>query len=620
MSEKVKRLEGWRGVRAQLPYIPRALRLVYDASRGAMIAWFALLIMQSAIPVLVVVLTRDAINSVVTLVDGGWDAAELNTTVGAFLALAVVHLAAEVIGGAMGFVRLTQTERIRDTISRMIQEKAVSLDVHYFESQAFYDLIHRVRQDARMRPLSLLENVGLMLRTFLSLIGMIGLLIAYSPWLPFVLLIGGLPALWSIIYYSRKLSEFRLESAIQERRSIYYDTLVTERAAAQELRMFGLAGHYMQKYREVRRFLIDRRMRMARSKIVTDFLATLIGFSMVGGALIWMAGRALSGEATLGDLGAFYQIFRQGQGLFSSLMGSAGEIYQNMLFLEDLFTFFDLKPNLPEKEAQGSHPWLPLTTGIEIRSVSFSYPGSARQALQDFSLTIPAGKIIAIVGENGQGKTTLMKLLCRFYDPDEGCILWDGIDIRELPLGSLRRSIAMLFQVPIHYMETARQNIAVGDLAIADSQERIAKAAASSSADVIIDRLPEGYDTVLGRYFGGEELSVGQWQRLALARAFVREASLIILDEPTSAMDSWAENDWLARVRDHASARTMIMITHRFTTAMLADRIYLMRNSHIVEQGTHAELLELNGVYAQSWHEQMRRAAESPASAPAEMG
>lgn len=612
------RLTGWRGFRAQLPYIPRALRLVWEAARVYTALWLVLLIVQSIIPVIVIVLTRDAVNSIVTLVQSQWNQTALMSTIGAFALVAIVQVASELIDSLTGFVRTAQSERIRDDISHRIQEKSVQLDLRYFETQAFYDLIHRVRLDARMRPLSLLENVGMLIRTVLSLVGMIGLLISYSPLLPVILLAGGLPALWSVVRFSRKLNQWRLGVSVLERRSTYYDTLLTEQSSAQEVRLFALAEHYRRLYTDVRSTLREQRLSLARGKILSDLLATAVGLVLVAGALLWMGWRAVTGSASLGDLAAFYQIFRQGQGLFLSLMGSAGEIYQNVLFLEDLFAFFDLPPYLPEAETQGAHSVIPLRHAIEIQNISFSYPGSTRSALQNFSLTIPAGKIIALVGENGQGKTTLVKLLCRFYDPDGGRILWDGVDIRDLPLGDLRRSISMLFQVPIRYMETARQNIAIGDLRSEPTDDAIRAAAESSAAEDVVAELPDGYGTMLGKWFGGEELSVGQWQRLALARAFLRDAPLIILDEPTSAMDSWAENDWLERVRDHAAGRTLIMITHRFTTAMLADRIYLLQNNRIIEEGTHADLLALDGVYADSWHEQMKRAEESPVTAAGE--
>ncbi len=608
-----ERPAGWRALRAQIPYVPRALAMVWAAARGLLIAWLILLVISSLIPVLTVLLTRESVDSVVALVEAGYAPEALTRTITAFALLAGVQIGGDLLGFALGYVRNIQAERVRDYMTRMIQDKAVTLDLRYFEAQGFYDLLHRVRMDARQRPLSLLENVGTLLRTVLSLLGMVGLLIAYSPLLPLVLLVGGVPALWSIVRYSRRLNAWRLSISTLERRSTYFDHILTDQHSAQEVRLFGLADHYRRTYAEARAVLLDGRLRLARGKILTDLVVTLFGMVLVGGALVWMGLRVIAGQASLGDLAAFYQIFSRAQGLFGSLMSSAGEIYQNTLFLHDLFTFLALEPHLPEAEAQAGGRILPLRDAIRIEGVSFSYPGSSRRALEDFSLTLPAGQITALVGENGQGKTTLMKLLCRFYDPDAGRITWDGVDIRDLPLGDLRRSITMLFQSPLRYMETAGHNIAVGDLRGGHDREAIADAARSSAADVVVAKLPQGYDTMLGKWFGGEELSVGQWQRLALARAFLRDAPLIILDEPTSAMDSWAENDWLARVGEHVAGRTMVMITHRFTTAMLADRIYVMQDSRIVEQGTHAELLALNGVYAASWQEQMRRADQASA-------
>lgn len=605
------RAAGWRGFRAQLPYIPRALAIVWQAARWLVVLWLVLLVIMSLLPVLNVIYTRDAVNSVVALVESGYAPEAINTTISNFALLALTTIGADLLGFAIGYVRTIQAERVRDSISHMIQAKATSLDLRYFETQNFYDLLHRVRLDARQRPLSLLENVGVLIRTVVSLTGMVGLLIAYSPLLPLILLVGGLPALWSIVRYSRRLNTWRLSVSTKERRSSYYDVILTEPTTAQEVRLFGLAGHYRALYAQVRSELIAGRMQLARGKILTDLVVTLFGLALVGGALIWMGARALTGAASLGDLAAFYQIFSRAQGLFSSLMSSAGEIYQNVLFLEDLFAFLGLEPYLPENTISLDAPILPLRDSVRIEQVTFTYPGSARAALQGFSLIIPAGQITAIVGENGQGKTTLMKLLCRFYDPDSGRITWDGVDIREIPLATLRRSITMLFQTPNRFMETAGLNIALGDLNKQADAAAIAAAAESSAADSVVAQLPQGYDTMLGKWFSGEELSVGQWQRLALARAFLRDSPLVILDEPTSAMDSWAENDWLSRVGAHVSGRTMIMITHRFTTAMLADRIYLMQNSQIMEEGTHADLIARGGAYASSWEEQMRRADDS---------
>ena len=608
-DRNLRRDFSWGAMRAQLPYIPRALSMVWAASHGIMVVWFLLLIVQSFIPVITILLTRDAVNSIVSLIETSYAPEAVRTTVIAFALVAGVQVADELIGSLFSFVRTAQGERVRDHIALAIQEKATALDLRYFETTSYYDLLHRVRMDARQRPLSLLENFGLLLRTGLSLTGMIGLLVSYSPLLPVVLLVGGIPALWSVVRYSRRFNTWRLRVSVSERKANYLDTLLTDQNSAQEVRLFALSRHYRATYRDLRDQLRAERLSLSRGKIFTDLAATGIGMVLVAGALVWMGARAVTGAASLGDLAAFYQIFRQGQGLFSSLMSSAGEIYQNLLFLSDLFAFFDLPPFLPETEVQDDAPaTLKLTRALEIQNITFTYPGSTRSALHNFSLTIPAGQITALVGENGQGKTTLVKLLCRFYDPDEGRILWDGVDLRDLPLNELRRAITMLFQTPHRYNDTVRHNIGVGQLPLMDDDDAINAAAESAAAASVIAKLPQGVETILGKWFGGEELSVGQWQRVALARAFVRTAPLIILDEPTSAMDSWAENDWLARVGDHARGRTLVMITHRFTTAMLADRIYLLRDNAIIESGTHSELIAQDGVYAQSWHEQMRRA------------
>ena len=243
---------------------------------------------------------------------------------------------------------------------------------------------------------------------------------------------------------------------------------------------------------------------------------------------------------------------------------------------------------------------------IRLENVSFRYPGSQRLALDGFNLTLPAGRIVAIVGENGAGKSTLLKLLCRFYDPEGGRVSWDGIDLRELALADWRRRITVLFQEPVHYHDTVTYNIACGDLAVVSDEAAIAHAARAAGAEGSIQRLPQNYATVLGKWFGGAELSVGEWQRLALARAFLRRSALLILDEPTSAMDSWAEADWLARFRDLAAGRTALVITHRFTTALHAGVIHVMGQGRILESGSHAELLARGGRYAQSWTQQLR--------------
>jgi len=285
---------------------------------------------------------------------------------------------------------------------------------------------------------------------------------------------------------------------------------------------------------------------------------------------------------------------------------NAGQFYGNSLFLGNLFEFLALQPKII---CRGGPPWpsvREVKASISFKGVSFSYPDATSKALNDFSMTIPSGKIVAIVGPNGAGKSTLLKLLCRFYDPDGGKIEIDGRDLRDFAADDLRRLITVLFQQPFHYNTTVRENVLYGDLKLQSSDAQIDAAITAAGAEEIVARLPQQEQTLLGRWFaGGAELSVGEWQRVALARAFLRQAPIIILDEPTSALDPWAEADWLERFRELAVGRTSIIITHRFTTAMHADVIHVMDHGRIIESGSHQRLLEQSGLYAESWSRQM---------------
>jgi ATP-binding cassette subfamily B protein len=329
-------------------------------------------------------------------------------------------------------------------------------------------------------------------------------------------------------------------------------------------------------------------------------------FGLVMGWIVW---QVLKGRATLGELALFYQAFNQGQGLLRALLESAGQIYSNTLFLGNLFEFLQLKSQVVDPPKPMPAPY-PLRQAIRFEDVTFYYPGTDKPVLQDFNLTIPAGQIVALVGANGAGKSTLLKLLCRFYDPQEGRITIDGINICDLSLNELRRMITVLFQLPVTYQATAAENIAFGDLSTNPTMPEIEAAARRAGAHQIISRLAQGYNSRLGRWFAdGTDLSFGEWQRLALARAFLRRAQIMILDEPTSALDSWAEVDWFERFRSLAEGKTALVITHRLTIARHADIIQVMDAGAIVESGTHEQLLARGRLYAQSWFAQVRDGA-----------
>jgi ATP-binding cassette subfamily B protein len=361
----------------------------------------------------------------------------------------------------------------------------------------------------------------------------------------------------------------------------------------------------------LRRKLRSERLQLARHQSLAEVGASIIALLITGVALAWMVWKAMKGLVTLGDLALIYAAFNQGQRLMRTLLESVGQLYANSLFLGNLFEFLALEPLVREPSADEAQDPGDLYEEISFKHVSFKYPENPRKALDDFSLTIPAGQIAAIVGPNGAGKSTLIKLLCRFYDPENGTIEIDGTDLKKIPARQLRRLMTVLFQQPVHYNVTVSENIGYGDLEREPAMSDIHAAVKAAGAEEIVSRLPSGYSSLLGRWFaGGTELSVGEWQRIALARAFLRRAPIIILDEPTSALDPWAEADWLLRFRQLAVRRTAIIITHRFTTAMHADIIHVMEHGRIIEAGSHHELLDRDGLYADSWKRQMNAAPD----------
>jgi ATP-binding cassette subfamily B protein len=380
---------------------------------------------------------------------------------------------------------------------------------------------------------------------------------------------------------------------------------LTYSAFAPELRLFGLGAYFQSAYQALRRRLRTEQLQFTRQQSLARLGAAFFGILLFAVAMVWMVWQALQGRVTLGDLALFQQAVYRGQSLMHNLLENVGRIYTNTLFLGNLFEFLGLQSQIVDPPEPVSVP-ATLQDGIRFHHVNFRYPGSERLTLQDFNLTIPAGQMVAIVGTNGAGKSTLVKLVSRLYDPEAGRITLDGIDIRHLSLLDLRRRITVLSQLPIFYHDTAARNIALGDVQAAPQATDIEAAARGAGAHEVIIRLPRGYETLLGKLFAnGTDLSGGEWQRIALARTFLRQAAIVILDEPTSFMDSWAEAEWLQRLRAEVRGRTALIITHRFTTAMRADVIHVMHEGQIVESGNHDTLLARGGHYARSWAMQM---------------
>jgi ATP-binding cassette subfamily B protein len=595
-----------RKLLAQLPWLSRGLVLAWQASRPWTVAWLVLLVLEGVVPVGLVYLTKLLVDALVAATRNGGSWPQVRSVLIVLAALAGLTLLGEVMRKAVGWIRTVQAELVQDHINDLIHTKSIAADLAFYEFPDYYDHLHRARSEATFRPVALLENVGSLLQNSVTLLAMGAVLVLLGPWLAAALFISVIPALWVVVHFNVINYKWRQRITEDERRAYYYDSLLTQGESAAELRLFALGDHFRSTYRALRTRLRNERAALVRRESIAELAAGILAMAVTGAALTWIVWRAAHGLVTLGELALIYGAFNQGQRLLRSLLESVGQLYSNSLFLGNLFEFLALEPKVVEPPAAQARVIEELQREIRFDGVTFRYPESERKALDNFSLEIRAGQIAAIVGPNGAGKSTLIKLLCRFYDPESGRIDIDGVDLRQIETQSLRRLITVLFQEPVHYNMSVSENVEFGDLENNSTSSEIHAALAAAGAKEIVERLPHGYRSLLGRWFaGGSELSAGEWQRIALARAFLRRAPLIILDEPTSALDPWAEADWLRRFRDLAAGRTAIIITHRFTTAMHADVIHVLDEGHIIESGSHYELLQRNGRYAESWSRQM---------------
>ncbi|NEQ85261.1 MAG: ABC transporter ATP-binding protein, partial [Moorea sp. SIO2I5] len=578
-------------------YLPKTLSLIWQSAHHWTIAWLILLVLQGCLPVATLYLTRSLVDRLVAVVGAGLQWEQIRLVALPIALFGGVLLLTEILKGISDWVRTAQAEIVQDYISDLVHQQSLAIDLACYESSEYHDYLNRARSGAGGRSLALMENLGILLQSSITLISVIAILLPYGILLPIAILIGTLPGFYVVLRLNRQNHQWWQKTTLDRRWLEYYELMLTHSAAAAEVRLFGLGTHFRTAYQTLRQRLRLEHLQLIKQRSLGRFGANLITLLVLSGAIVWIGQQMLLGLITMGDVALFYQAFNRGQGLMKSLLGNIGEIYKNSLFVSNLFAFLNLEPKVVDPPQPKTIP-SSLQEGIHFRQVSFKYPGSQHLVLENFNLTIPAGKIVAIVGDNGAGKTTLTKLLCRFYDPESGSVELDGVDLKNFSVADLRKAITVLFQFPLRHVASPAGNITFGNLAQSANLPAIEAAAQAAGIHERILRLPQEYNSLLGTSFpGGVDLSGGEWQRLALARAFFRQAPIIILDEPTSAMDPWAEMDWLNRFRLLAQGHTAIVITHRFTLAMRADLIYVMRDGKIVESGSHDELVTQGGLY-----------------------
>ncbi|MFY0990084.1 ABC transporter ATP-binding protein [Halomonas sp. C05BenzN] len=482
-------------------------------------------------------------------------------------------------------------------VNVMILEKAGTLSLAQFEDSEFYDKLTRARREASIRPLGLVNKTFSLAQNAISLVSFGVLLVQFSPWAILILVVGALPVFVSEAKFSGDAFRLFRWRSPQTRMQMYLETVLAREDSIKEVKLFGLEPLLLDRYRRIFDTLYgeDRRLTLRRES--WGFLLGLLGTLAFYGAYAWVVAETVTGRLTLGEMTMYLMVFKQGQAALSASLTSISGMYEDNLYLSNLYEYLE-QPVAAEDGTltRGTHPG----DGIRFENVSFTYPGAETPALSGISLHLVPGQSLALVGANGSGKTTLIKLLTRLYAPSEGRILLDGSDLRDWDVQALRRRIGVIFQDFVRYQLKVGENLGAGDVAAFADEARWQEAARRGLAEDFIADMPGGYHTQLGRWFkGGQELSGGQWQKIALSRAYMREsADILVLDEPTAAMDAAAEAAVFADFREHSRDKMTILISHRFSTVRAADQILVIDGGSILEQGDHASLMAANGRYA----------------------
>jgi len=587
-----------------LTHLRRALALVWESARSWTIASLALMVLQALLPLAVLYLIKLTIDAVTTGIAATDKTGALREVLLLVFLTGLLTILIAACRAIADLVEEYKSQLVTEYVTDIIHRQSAAVDLAYYEDSRYHDTFYRAQQEAQYRPAMIVNDLTGLIQNSILLVALAGLLI-YLHWsIALVLFAAAIPGIIVKMRHSERLYRWYSQRTETERRVYDYHYMLTSIIYAKELRLFDLGGFFRRRYRDLMAVLRGERLALAKKRSREDLMAQTVAVISLFGMVAYIAWQTLMGMITLGDLVMYQQAFQRAQAALQGIMASLAGLYEHNLFLNHFYGFLDLKPQVAAL-AGAVEPPRPMRDGITLENVSFSYPLANREAIKNIDLKISPGEVVALVGDNGAGKTTLAKLLCRLYDPAEGQITIDGIDYRTADVQKLRREITMIFQDYMQYPLTVRENIWIGDLLSDPQGEEIVRAVRQAGAEEIISRLPKGYETILGKRFEeGEEISIGEWQKIALSRAFLRNAQLIILDEPTSAMSARAEYELFQTFKELLNGRSALLISHRFSTVRMADQICVMEEGRIVEQGSHDSLIRQNNHYARMYEMQ----------------
>jgi ATP-binding cassette subfamily B protein len=591
---KANRASAWGDRMRALKNVPPVLHFVWESGPSVVFWNIAIRIIVAFLPVGIGIIGRYIIDGVNQLRMHQPLPQHFWWLVGGEMTLAVIT---GILSRSVDYFDNLLADRYTHHVSVEVMRKAAALDVTVYEDPVFYDRLERARVQATDR-LAMIQQMGRLIQQSVTAIAFSAVLIRYSPFLLFLLVAGIIPAFLGESHFAFLTYAKNFRQTPLRRQMDYLRQVGGSKEAAKELKLFNLSKYLTDRFSALSQTIYEQNVSLNKRRLFWGGVLAIVGQLGYYAAYGFSIYRTIQGRYTVGDLTLITTAIMQAMANIQQAFSTASGVADQALFLTDLIAFFEMKPRVESKE-DGIPAPKPIKRGFEFRNVSFCYPGTTRRILSNFNFTLHPGERIALIGENGQGKTTVVKLITRLYDPTEGQILLDGVDLRDYDLSDLHAEIGVIFQDFMRYEMTARDNIAVGRIEVPHQPEEIEYAADKSLASGVIAKLQSGYDQMLGRRFeGGVDLSGGEWQKLALARAYLRDAQLLILDEPTAALDARSEAEVFERFAELTEGKMALLISHRFSTVRMADRIVVLEGGRLVEEGNHTQLMALGGRYA----------------------